>query len=104
MLPQLIGPALAGLRQGLGITWKYVVMIEMIGLNDGVGYQVTRSFELFDLPSVLAWTICFLAFVLCIEYIVIRSAERWLFRWRDKPTGKVKAGDGQPQEVEHANV
>jgi NitT/TauT family transport system permease protein len=104
VLPQLIGPALAGLRQGLGITWKYVVMIEMIGLNDGVGYQVTRSFELFDLPSVLAWTICFLAFVLCIEYVVIRSAERWLFRWRDKPTGKVKAGDGQPQEVGSAHA
>lgn len=104
VLPQLIGPALAGLRQGLGITWKYVVMIEMIGLNDGVGYQVTRSFELFDLPAVLAWTICFLAFVLCIEYVVIRSAERWLFRWRDRPTGRVRIDAPEQQKVEPAHV
>jgi NitT/TauT family transport system permease protein len=104
VMPQLIGPALAGMRQGLGITWKYVVMIEMIGLNDGVGYQVTRSFQLFDLASVVAWTICFLTFVLCIEYLVIRTAERRLFRWRDKPTSRVKAPVQQPRVEEPAHV
>src|SRR5581483_3356609 len=38
ILPQLAGPALAAVRTGLGITWKYVVMIEMLGLTEGVGY------------------------------------------------------------------
>lgn len=91
ILPQLWSPALAGLRQGLGLTWKYVVMIELIGLNNGVGYQVTRNFQLFDLTGVVAWTICFLAVVLFIEYAVIRTIERRLFSWRDHPTGRVKA-------------
>jgi NitT/TauT family transport system permease protein len=90
IMPQLWSPALAGLRQGLGLTWKYVVMIELIGLNNGVGYQVTRNFQLFDLTAVVAWTICFLAVVLFIEYAVIRTVERRLFSWRDHPTGQVR--------------
>ncbi|WP_137122743.1 ABC transporter permease [Segeticoccus rhizosphaerae] len=104
ILPQLIGPGLAGLRQGLGITWKYVVMIEMIGLNDGVGYQVTRAFQLFNLTDVVAWTLCFLAFVLLLEYGVIRSAERRLFRWRDKPTGRVRSVSDPTQAKEPNHV
>lgn len=90
ILPQLTTAGLSALRQGLGITWKYVVMIEMIGLNNGVGYQVTRNFELFNLTGVVAWTICFMAFVLFIEYALILRLERRLFRWRDRPTWRVR--------------
>lgn len=95
LLPQLISSALAGLRQGLGITWKYVVMIEMIGLNNGVGYQVTRAFQLFNLQSVVAWTICFMTVVLALEYFVILRIERRLFKWRDRPTWRVRQVDNE---------
>ena len=91
IMPQLAGPALAAVRTGLGITWKYVVMIEMLGLPDGVGFEVARSFQLFQLQSVIAWTICFLAFVLVVEYLVIRTIERALYRWRDRAGGDLLA-------------
>jgi NitT/TauT family transport system permease protein len=91
IMPQLAGPALAAVRTGLGITWKYVVMIEMLGLSDGVGFEVARSFQLFQLQSVIAWTICFLAFVLVVEYLVIRTVERWIYRWRDRAGGDLLA-------------
>lgn len=96
ILPQLSSSALAGLRQGLGITWKYVVMIEMIGLNDGVGYEVTRAFQLFNLQSVVAWTICFMTVVLALEYVVIGRVERRLFKWRDRPTWRVSGVENLP--------
>jgi NitT/TauT family transport system permease protein len=84
ILPQMAAAAFAGVRQGLGITWKYVVMIEMIGLTDGVGHEVTKEFQLFDLRAVVAWTLCFLAFVLLLEYAVIRRLERRAVAWRDR--------------------
>lgn len=90
ILPQLAGPTLAAVRGGLGLTWKYIVVVEMIGLSSGVGHEVTRSFQMFDLESVVAWTMGFLALVLAIEYLVIRGIERWIFSWRDRPTGRVK--------------
>jgi NitT/TauT family transport system permease protein len=91
IMPQLAAPALSAVRTGLGITWKYVVMIEMLGLTDGVGYEVARSFQLFQLQSVLAWTISFLAFVLLVEYLVIRTIERRIYGWRDRAAGTLQA-------------
>jgi NitT/TauT family transport system permease protein len=99
ILPQLAAPALAAVRTGLGITWKYVVMIEMLGLTDGVGYEVTRSFQLFDLRSVIAWTICFLTFVLLVEYLVIRTIERRIYAWRDRAAGKLDAATAVADDV-----
>jgi len=99
ILPQLAGPALAAVRTGLGITWKYVVMIEMLGLTEGVGYEVARSFQLFDLRSVIAWTICFLAFVLIVEYLVIRTIERRIYGWRDRAAGKLLDEEAVADEV-----
>ncbi|HSV19121.1 MAG TPA: ABC transporter permease subunit [Casimicrobiaceae bacterium] len=93
VMPQLAAPALSAVRTGLGITWKYVVMIEMLGLTDGVGYEVARSFQLFQLQSVIAWTICFLTFVLLVEYLVIRTIERRIYAWRDRAAGALQAPD-----------
>lgn len=88
ILPQLAGPAITAARQAFGVAWKYVVMIELLGLSDGVGYQVNRAFQLYDLTSVIAWTIGFMIFVALFEYIALRPLERWAFLWRERPMGK----------------
>lgn len=103
IMPQLAGPALAAVRTGLGITWKYVVMIEMLGLTDGVGFEVARAFQLFQLQEVIAWTLCFLAFVLVVEYVVIRTIERRIYAWRDRAGGRAAAApDDEASLVAHA--
>jgi NitT/TauT family transport system permease protein len=91
ILPQLLSPAMASVRHGFGIAWKYVVVIELLGLPNGVGYNVNRAFQLFDLQAVIAWTLGFMFFVASFEYVVLRPLERSLFAWRDRPTGKLAA-------------
>lgn len=93
ILPQLLSPAMAAARHGFGISWKYVVVIELLGLPDGVGYQVNRAFQLFDLQSVIAWTLGFMLFVALFEYLALRPLERRLFAWRDSPTGRLNPAD-----------
>ncbi|WP_280459405.1 ABC transporter permease [Nocardia carnea] len=88
ILPQLAGPAITAARQAFGVCWKYVVMIELLGLSDGVGYQVNRAFQLYDLTSVIAWTVGFMIFVALFEYIVLRPLEHRAFLWRERPMGK----------------
>ena len=88
ILPQLAGPAITAARQAFGVAWKYVVMIELLGLSDGVGYQVNRAFQLYDLTSVIAWTLGFMIFVALFEYVVLRPLEHWAFLWRERPMGK----------------
>ncbi|EOM74824.1 ABC transporter permease subunit [Rhodococcus rhodnii] len=92
ILPQLAGPAITAARQAFGVCWKYVVMIELLGLSDGVGYQVNRAFQLYDLTAVIAWTIGFMIFVALFEYVVLRPLERRAFLWRERPMGKFGGG------------
>ena len=83
ILPQLLPPALAATRYGLGFAWKLVVVLELLGLSNGIGFQVNFHFQLFDLRSVIAWTLGFMLFVLLVEYLLIRPLEHRLTHWRE---------------------
>jgi NitT/TauT family transport system permease protein len=84
IVPQLISHILAAVRYGLGLAWKVVVVVEMFGFSDGVGYQVVRGFNIFSMKAVLAWAITFLVVMIVIEFGFIGWLERLITRWRPK--------------------
>ena len=84
ILPQLVPNIFAATRYGLGLAWKVVVVVEMFGTSNGVGYQVMKSYQLFNMEGVIAWTLTFVAAMIVIEYGVITFAERRLSIWRPK--------------------
>jgi NitT/TauT family transport system permease protein len=84
ILPQLISHILAAIRYGLGLAWKVVVVVEMFGFSNGVGYQVVRGFNLFSMKAVLAWAISFLVVMIIIEFGMIGWLERAVTRWRPR--------------------
>ena len=84
ILPQLVSHILAAIRYGLGLAWKVVVVVEMFGFSNGVGYQVVRGFNTFSMKAVLAWAITFLVVMIVIEFGFIGWLERIVTRWRPK--------------------
>ncbi|MGZ8522305.1 MAG: ABC transporter permease [Candidatus Binatia bacterium] len=82
ILPQLISHILAAIRYGLGLAWKVVVVVEMFGFSNGVGYQVVRGFNVFSMKQVLAWAITFLIVMIVLEFGVIGWLEGKVTRWR----------------------
>jgi NitT/TauT family transport system permease protein len=84
ILPQLISHILAAIRYGLGLAWKVVVVVEMFGFSNGVGYQVVRGFNIFSMKQVLAWAITFLVVMIVIEFGIIGWMESRVTRWRPK--------------------
>lgn len=84
ILPQLVSHILAAIRYGLGLAWKVVVVVEMFGFSNGVGYQVVRGFNVFSMKTVLAWTITFLVVMIVIEFGMIGWLERSVTRWRPR--------------------
>jgi NitT/TauT family transport system permease protein len=82
ILPQLISHILAAVRYGLGFAWKVVVVVEMFGFSNGVGYQVVRGFNVFSMKAVLAWAITFLIVMIVIEFGIIGWLESRVTRWR----------------------
>ena len=84
ILPQLVPNIFAATRYGLGLAWKVVVVVEMFGTSNGVGYQVMKSYQVFNMEGVIAWTLTFVLAMIVIEYGLINFAERRLTAWRPK--------------------
>ena len=82
VLPQLWPFAAAAARSGLALIWKIVLVVELLGRPSGVGFQLGVCFQLFDVKSILAYALSFIAVVQAIEWGVIQPLERRATRWR----------------------
>lgn len=82
VLPQLYPFLMAAARSGLALIWKIVLVVELLGRSNGVGFQLYLFFQLFDVASILAYTIAFVAVIQTIELTLMRPVERWATRWR----------------------
>jgi NitT/TauT family transport system permease protein len=82
VLPQLSPFFAASARSGLALVWKIVLVVELLGRSNGVGFQLNLFFQLFDVPSILAYTVAFVAVVQLIEVGVFKPWERHVNRWR----------------------
>jgi NitT/TauT family transport system permease protein len=84
-IPSLIPHLIAGARVGLSLGWKVIVLVELFGLSNGVGYQLNSEFSSQNVAGVLAWTIVFWVVMVVIEYGILQSLERRFSRWRRIP-------------------
>jgi NitT/TauT family transport system permease protein len=81
-LPQLYPYLMAAARNGLSLVWKIVLVVELIGRSNGVGFQLGVHFQFFDIASILAYSGAFILVVLAVEAMVLRPLETSLTRWR----------------------
>jgi NitT/TauT family transport system permease protein len=81
-LPTLCPFLLAGVRIGLSMAWKVIVLVEVFGLSSGVGYQLNIEFSSQNVAGVLAWTVGFALVMAILEYGFIGGLERRVTRWR----------------------
>jgi NitT/TauT family transport system permease protein len=82
-LPQLYPWLIAAARSGLSLIWKIVLVVELLGRSNGIGFQLNLFFQFFDIAGILAYTLVFAALVLAVEAAALRPLERRLNRWRN---------------------
>jgi NitT/TauT family transport system permease protein len=82
LLPQLAPYVAAAARSGLSLVWKIVLVAELLGRPDGVGFEIGVAFQLFDIPLLLAYSLSFAAVVLVIEAVLVQPFEVRVSRWR----------------------
>lgn len=80
--PQLAPFLLVATRSGLSLIWKIVLVVELLGRSDGVGFKLQLYFQLFDVPHILAYAFAFAAVVQAIEWGVLQPLERRAGKWR----------------------
>lgn len=81
-LPQLYPYLLSSARSGLALVWKIVLVVELLGRSNGVGFKLGIFFQFFDITSILAYSFAFIAVVMAIEYLLIAPLDRRLMEWR----------------------
>lgn len=84
VVPQLAPYLAAASRSGLSLVWKIVLVVELLGRSNGVGFEIGVAFQLFDLTLLLAYALPFVALMLAVEGAVIRPFERSASRWRPR--------------------
>ncbi|SDP90973.1 NitT/TauT family transport system permease protein [Phyllobacterium sp. YR620] len=82
LLPQLQPYIAAASRSGIALIWKIVLVVELLGRSNGVGFEINLFFQLFDVAAILAYALAFVAVMLFIELLLVQPLERSSTRWR----------------------
>jgi NitT/TauT family transport system permease protein len=82
ILPQLAPYFAAAARSGLALVWKIVLVVELLGRPNGVGFELQTAFQLWDVATILAYALAFGFIVQAIELGIIQPWEHAANRWR----------------------
>ena len=82
ILPQLAPFFAASARSGIALIWKIVLVVELLGRSNGVGFQIHLYFQLFDIARIFVYAIAFILVMQGVELAILQPWERRANRWR----------------------
>jgi len=80
--PQLFPFLISAARTGIALIWKIILVVELLGRSNGMGYQLHLFFQMFNVAGIMAYTIAFVAVIQLIEVLVLKPMDRHAKRWR----------------------
>jgi len=86
-LPLLYSFIVSGCRVGFSIAWKVIVLVEIFGMSDGVGYQLNAQFSTQNVEGVIAWTLAFWVAMLAVEHGIFQPLEARANHWKKGSAG-----------------
>jgi ABC-type nitrate/sulfonate/bicarbonate transport system permease component len=81
IVPTIVPGILTAWKVNLGNAARVVVVAELVGATGGVGYQLLRQQQLFDMAGAMAWTLQLVLFVLVVQQ-TINAIETYALRYR----------------------
>jgi NitT/TauT family transport system permease protein len=82
VLPQLAPYLAAAARGGLSVTWKIVLIVELLGRSNGIGFALNLFFQNFNVAGILAYGLSFAGIMLLLEFFVLQPLEQRVNAWR----------------------
>ena len=80
--PQLYPYIMASARGGIALIWKIVLVVELLGRSNGIGFKLNEFFNLFDIASIFAYTLAFVTVMMFVEFCIALPIERRIMKWR----------------------
>lgn len=84
VFPQLAPYLAAATRSGVALIWKIVLVVELLGRSNGVGFKLHVHFQLFEIDAILAYALSFILVMQAFEWLVLQPLERRANQWRHK--------------------
>ncbi|MGB6102666.1 MAG: ABC transporter permease subunit [Pusillimonas sp.] len=84
-LPHVVSYLFPAWIAALGMSWKVVVMAELLSTVDGVGAALAVSRAQLDTATSLGWVVAVLGLLLAAEYLFLEPLKRTVERWRPEP-------------------
>lgn len=81
-LPQIYPYIMASTRLTLSLVWKIVLVVELLGRSDGIGFKISMFFQFFDITSIFAYSLAFIFVILLIEQYILKPIENRISVWK----------------------
>ncbi len=81
--PAIAGPLSAAIVLGTCQAARVVVMAELLGANEGVGYAIGFTRSNLEIPQLFAWVLTTLFIVAIFEFILFRPIQNYFTRWKE---------------------
>jgi len=83
LVPQLQPYVVAAARSGLSLAWKIVLVIELLGRPDGVGFAINFYFvQSTNVAAILGYSIVFMSVMIAIDILVLQRIQAHVRRRR----------------------
>ncbi len=82
-LPHVVSYLFPAWISALGISWKVVVMAELLSTADGIGAALAVSRSHLDTATSMAWIVALVGALLAIEYLLLEPIKRRVESWRE---------------------
>jgi len=82
-LPHVVSYLFPAWIAALGMSWKIVVMAELLSTEDGIGAALAVSRSHLDTAASMAWIVALVGTLLAIEYLLLEPIKRKVESWRE---------------------
>jgi len=82
-LPLVVSYLFPAWLAALGISWKVVVMAELLSSPDGVGAALAVARSQLDTAATMSWIVAVVGLLLAVEYLLLEPIKREVERWRE---------------------
>lgn len=82
-LPHVVSYLFPAWISALGMSWKIVVMAELLSTDDGIGAALAVSRSHLDTAASMAWIVALVGTLLAIEYLLLEPVKRRVESWRE---------------------
>lgn len=82
-LPHVLSYVFPAWINALGVSWKVVVMAELLASADGIGAELAQTQSQLNTTGTLGWILALVSVLLVVEYAFLEPIKRHVERWRE---------------------